>query len=130
MPEPKIVDHLKLARANLVIPPQSRMTLEQFAGNAAAAQAHATIALAEQTAALVEQQRVGNLIAASRSGWAWETVEELDDAQARIREAVGLPKVEGLRERIVQAIVSEGEGLFKAVDHDIEAYARAVVFGA
>ena len=97
----------------------------------ARAHAEATLALAVETARLADQQATGNLIAASTSGWAWDSVEELDDAQRRIREAVGLPKVEGLRDRIIAEIVADWQHITAATDPvTLEGNIRAIVFSS
>lgn len=112
-------EHLANAKANLIAP--HGITPAQYDQRLAAAQAQATIAL-------VEAQQTANLIAASTSGWAWDTVEELDAAQAKIREAVGLPKVEGLRDRIVKELVADVQHIISADDH--EAAIRAIVYSS
>jgi hypothetical protein len=122
MPEQKQHDYLKIAKDNLTAP--NNITPQQYALRVAAAQAAATIAL-------VEQQKTANLIAASTSGWAWDSVEELDDAQTRIREAVGLPKVKGLRDRIVAELVADFKHVAEAADPvTLEGNIRAIVFSS
>lgn len=105
------VDNREEAETNLTIAAGEAMGSQEERYYLAAALVHATIYAGEQTAALVEQQRLGNLITVSTQGH-----KDLDDALAGTTyvDAAGRPvSTDDLANRVdtIDTLIREGLGL-------------------